>query len=336
MINERDAGTRSKREVLRKKRDCDLSAKHCKILLQTVQNYLVTLSNKFPVKSGETSLPADIIKCLECKKLMNSMDENDKDHAPQSKDQYFPHDYAEQNRSSDFGPAVIKLLDDGGTENSSKRAEIKQTEAAQIQTVETSSSTNNPSQDVTNQSSKGASISETTTVDTTISIDHTDSDGSRIYVNDADINNSTVNDKLPDGNPAANHSRVTKIQNDESVPAVSNNDQQHRVTSKNVTSAKPWFTTESSSIRTQYSTITGDDEQSRRTTIAADSTGTTETGILTLIDLKKQITENVMSVSANDVTGIDDGTMRPSFEGHPENRSAAVTNGTFEKNTKRK
>lgn len=325
MINERDAVARSKREV-RRKRDCDLSAKHCEFLLQTVQNYLVALSNKLPVTGGGTSVSADILKCLECKKLMNSLDENDKDHTPQSKDQYFPHDYAEQNRSSDFGPAVIKLLDE--TENGSK-AEIKQTEAAQIQPVETSSIMN-LSQDVTNQSSNGASTSETTTINIPISINHTDSNGSqRIYVNDTDINNSTINDKLPDSTPAANHSHVTKIQSDESVPTMPSIDQQHRVTSKTVTSVKPWFTTESSSMRTQYSTITGD-EQSKKTTIAADSTRTTEMGIRTIIDLTKQITENVMSVPANDVTGIDGGTVRPSFEGHPENRSAAATNGAFQ------
>jgi len=324
MINERDAVTRSKREV-RRKRDCDLTAKHCEFLLQTVQNYLVALSNKLPVTGGDTSVSADILKCLECKKLMNSLDENDKDHTPQSKDQYFPHDYAEQNRSSDFGPTVIKLLDE--TKNGSK-AEVKQTEAARIQPVETSSVMNNLSQDVTNPSSKGASISETTTINIPISIDHTDSNGSqRIYVNDTDINNSTINDKLPDSTPAENHSRVTKIQSDESVLAISSIDQQ-RVTSKTVTSVKPWFTTEPSSIKTQY-TITGD-EQSRKTIIAADSTRTTEMGIRNIIDLTKQITENVMSVPANDVTGIDGGTVRPSFEGHPENRLAAATNGAFQ------
>lgn len=111
---------------------------------------------------------------------------------------------------------------------------------------------------------------------------------------------------------------------------------EHRVTieGKDATSARPRFTTESSSIKTKSSAITADDEQSRKTTIARDSIGTTETTIRTIIDLTKQITENVTSVPARyDVTRIDDSTVhpsvRPSLEGHPENRSAAAANGMW-------
>ncbi|XP_071642079.1 serine protease ndl [Temnothorax longispinosus] len=333
-INGGDADTRSKREVVsRRRRDCDLKAKQCEMLLKTVQSYLEALSIKFP----EKSLPTDIRKCLDCKELLNNADENDVDHAPQSKDQYFPHDYAEQNHSSDFGPAVIKLLDNGQAENGTKRTEINQTEAAEIQPpVETNSVTNNSSQNVMNQSSTSTSTPEITTM----SIHQTDYNGSRrIDVSDIDINDSGINDKQSDSNPAANDSRVTKNQNDGSVSAAPKIDEPHRVVteSKDVTNAKSWFTTESSSMRTQYNAITGD-EQSRKTTIATDSIGTTETRIPTYentaIDLTTQITENVTSVpTGNDVIGIDGGgtmhsSVRPSFEGHPENRSATLTNGS--------
>lgn len=330
-INGRDADTRSKREVSRRRRDCEGSAKQCEKLLQMVQKYFTALKNNIP-PSGGTSF-SNILECLECKKLMNKVDENDADHTPQSKDQYFPHDYSEQNRSSDFGPVVITLLDDGEAENGPKRTEVNRTEAAQIQPLEMDLVTHNPSQNVTNQSLKGTGISETTTIST----DHTDSNESqRIYLSPTDTNNSNVNDKQPESNPMASDSRVIEIQNVESVPAVTKIDLEHHVTieGKDATSARPRFTTESSSIRTQSSAITGDDEQSRKTTISTDSIGTTETTIRTVIDLTKQITENVTSVPARyDVTGIDDGTVhpsvRPSLEGHPENRSIAAVNGTW-------
>lgn len=204
--------------------------------------------------------------------------------------------------------------------------------------------TYNPSQDAMNQSLKDTSTSETT-----MSIDHTVSNKSqRIYVNDTGINqNSIINDKQPDGNLTANNSRVIKIQNDKSVPAEGLKvDQQHRVIaeSRNITSVKPWFTTESSSTRTHYSTVTRNNEQFRETTIAADSIGTigtTETRTRTIIDLTKQITENVTSVPAGyDVTRIVTSStvhpsMRPSFEGHPENRSITATNGTWPERRRR-
>lgn len=331
--NGRDVDTRFKRQVSRRRRDCDLSAKHCEMLLQAVQNYLVALArNKLSMTNDEKSLSTDILKCLECKKLMNGVDE-DEDYTPRSKDQYFPHDYAEQNSSSDFGTAVIKLLDDGKVGNGSKRTEVNRTEATKIQ-LETNTVTDNPSQNSTNQSSKDISILETTTV----LIDHTDSNGSQ-RINDSDVNNSDINDKQTDSNPAANDLRIIKVQDDESIPVTSKIDQQHVIIeSKDVTNVTLWFTTESSKTRTQYSAITGDDEHSGKTTIAADSIGTTtETTTRIIADLTKQITGNMTSVLKKyDVTGIDGETtmhpsVRPSFEGHQENRSAATTNGTWSK-----
>lgn len=72
MINERDADTRFKREISRKRRDCDLSAKQCEILLQTVQNYLVALSNKFPATNGKKPLPMDILKIIHHNRRINT------------------------------------------------------------------------------------------------------------------------------------------------------------------------------------------------------------------------------------------------------------------------
>lgn len=305
-INGRDADMRSKRDVSRRRRDCDLTAKTCEKLLKTIEDYLTVLSNQF------SSLPSDILECLECKKLINVADE---DHTPLSKDQYFPpHNYAEQNHSS---PAANKLPDDGKAENSSKRTEINRTVVQPVVV-------NNSLQNVTNQSLSGTSIAKTTTV----SIGHTDSNGSQ-RVSDTDVNNSVIKDKQSDGNPAANDSRVIKIQNAESIPGSKIN-QQHRVTteSNDVTSAKSWFM-KSSSTGTQYGAITRDNGQFGKTTIAVDSIGTTEARTRT-IDPTKRITENVTSMPVGyNVTRIDGSTVHPSVqpspEGHPENRSA---NGT--------
>lgn len=173
-INGKVADARSKREVSRRKRECDLSAKQCEMLLQKIENYLMAL--KLSATSGEKSWFADILKCLECKNLMNIANENDEDHTPQSKDQYFTHDYVEQNHSSDFGPVVIKLVGDGEVESGSKRTEVNRTEGTQIQPLTTVSVMNYPSQDVTNQSLNG-------TISETVLINHTDSNGERFVHN---------------------------------------------------------------------------------------------------------------------------------------------------------
>jgi len=308
-INGRDADTRFKREVSRKRRDCALNNQRCKMLLQTVQDYLVTLNNKFSATNGEKSLPRDILKCLECKR-MNIANENDKDYTSRLKDRY---DYAEQNHSNDFS-TTIKLLDDKEAENGSKRLEVNQIKAANIQLLEPDSVIDDSLsiQNVTNQSLKDISISETSTV----SINYTNSNESqRIYINDTGL-------------------RVSKSQNNEGTPAVSKNGQQQSIITVNedVTSVKPLLIMESSSTRMHYGTVTKDDGKFKKTTIAADSIGTTETRIQTIIDLTKQITENVTSMPVGyDVTGINSNTVHPStypsFEGLPENRSITTTNG---------
>ncbi|EGI57358.1 Serine protease nudel [Acromyrmex echinatior] len=324
-INGRDADTRFKREVSRKRRDCALNDQYCKVLLHTVQDYLVNLNNKFSATNDEKSLPRDILKCLECKQI-SIANEN---YTSRLKDRYFPHDYTEQNRSSDFS-TTIKLLDDREAENGSKLPEVNQIKAADIQLLETDSVIDDPLQNATNQSLKDV-ISETSTV----SINYTNSNGSqRIYVNDTDSNNSDVNVKWSDRNSVVNNSPVMKSQNNEGISAVSKNDQQQSIITANegVTSVKPLFLMESST-RMHHDTVTKDDGKSMKTTIAADSIGTTETRIRTIIDLTKQITENVTSVPVvYDVTGINGNTVHPSahpsFEGHPENRSTTATNGS--------
>ncbi|XP_036149068.1 serine protease nudel [Monomorium pharaonis] len=319
-IYERDDDTadrRSKREVSRRKRDCNLSAKHCEKLLQLAQGYLAALANKFSNKNDEKSLDlTDILRCLECKKLLND--------TLRSKDQYFPHDYTEQNSSSNFGTAVIKLLDeDGKASNDSNRTEVNRTEVTKIQLVETNTVTNDPSHNFTNQSPRDISVSETTT----LSIDHTNFNRSQ-QMNDSDVNNS--DDKQPESNPAANDSRTIKVQDDENVPVTSRVDRQHGVISesKGITNVTP---TELNSTGTQYSLTTKDNKQFETTTITVNL-GTIETTIRTIADLTKQITKITTSASAApyNVTGIDRKTTmhpstRPSYEG---SQAAAVTNGS--------
>ncbi|KAL6265616.1 hypothetical protein P5V15_002410 [Pogonomyrmex californicus] len=319
-MNEGDADMR---DISRKKRHCDQNAKHCEKLLQIMQKYLMKISEKISAANNEKFLTTDILQCLECRNLSN---EHNEDHTPRAKDQYFPHDYAEQNRSSDSGIAVIKLLDDREDKNGPKQVEVNRTEATKIQAVKTSTVMSNLSQDAASQSLKDiTAVSDTTAT----SIDPTGGKP-RIYVNETAINNnsSMIDDKQPDG-PSPVNSDAIKAENNKSVPDASRVDQ-HRVTaeSKDATTVKTWsFTTESS---TRYNIVTGNDGQSTETTIAVKSAGTTETPVT--VDLRTQtvITESVTSVPAGyDVTGIDGDTVhpssRPSSEGHPENRLAVET-----------
>ncbi|XP_070512102.1 serine protease nudel isoform X2 [Cardiocondyla obscurior] len=321
-ISDEGVSKRAKREVLRKRRDCDTKAKDCEILLKTVQDYIALFVNKLSLANGKELLPAEIIKCLECKDLLETADdENEVSDEMQPKDQYFPH---EQNQSSDFSPVVIKLLDNEQAVSSPTRAEVNWTEAARIQPIEIDLVTNNPSQNVTNQSLK-SDISETATV----LIDHTNSnDGQWTRVNDTDVDNSDINNKRPGTSSALNYSQTTEVlQTDVSVTAKADQQKYPITEDEDITSTK-FFTTESSGIRMQHGVITRA-KQTAKTTITAGSTGTAETRTQATIDLTNQSAGNVMSVPAGyDVTGIDGGTMhpstRPSSEGHPENRSATT------------
>ncbi|KYM93915.1 Serine protease nudel [Cyphomyrmex costatus] len=258
--NRRDADTRFKREVSRRRRDCTMNAQHCELLLQTVRGHLVNLSKEFSTTNDTKSLPRDILKCLRCKEMqINTTNKNDEDYL---KDQYFPHDYAKQNRSSDFDIAIIKLLEDMEkmAQNSSKLPETK-------------SAIYDPLRNATSQSLKKTNISGT------VSINHTDANGNqRIYVNNTDGNDSDV--KWSDSNSTVNDSRVIKSQNNEGIPVVSKNGQQQSTTaSESVTSVNPLSMTESSGTGTQHGIVTGDDEKSRKTTIRADSTETRMYGV---------------------------------------------------------
>ncbi|XP_011695705.1 PREDICTED: serine protease nudel isoform X2 [Wasmannia auropunctata] len=353
-INGRHVGAHLiKRELSRKRRDCDLSAKHCENLLQAVQSQLEMLSNKFPATNGGKSLPTDILKCLECAKIikLNIADESDEDHAAsRSRDRYFPYDYvSEPNRSSDYGTTVIKLLDDKAAESGGAKrpTQVNRTEAAKIQAAAADDSvTDGQLRDVTNQSSANTTgVSETSS---TVTIDHTNSDESQqteaAYVNGrADSDNSGVRgDKRPGGNSTVDDSRMIKMQTD-GVQSRIDQQQQLRVTieGKGITSVRPRPSAMMESSTTRYSAITvRDSERFVGTTIAADAMGTIETGTRAIVDFTKQITENVTSLPAgSDVTGIDGAgggvtvmqqpSVRPSLEGHPENRSdAAAMNGS--------
>lgn len=320
-------GARFKRETSRARRDCDQNAEKCKMLLQTVQNYLVALS----LNTGNTKfVDRDILNCLRCKNMQLAITDAS-ESAPQSKDRYFPHDYAERDRSGDSGIAVIKLLNDRETRGDPKQTEVNRTETLAIQTAKMDSVQNEMSQDAADQSSK--KIAETTI----------------ISVGDIDFNvsenneNSTVrlNDDKPGNKSVANGSHV-KVQGNESIPVTANVDREHGTTAasevaSNSTIILQISSTEPSVTTTQYS-ATMNDAISTIGAIVTDTTGSMGTSTRNYIDLANHTTiiENVTSVPVGyNVTGIsnDDSTPYPSvhppFAGHPENQSAAGMNGTW-------
>lgn len=325
-----EGDTRSKREISRARRDCEMSAERCGMLLHTMESYLKNLKNN--VLNDEYPVAvSDILKCLKCKAQLTDANKFNEDPTPRSQDQYFSHDYAEQNLSSDSGITAIKLLDN----EEAKRTEINRTEAAKIQMTVTGSLINDVSQDSANESLKNIDISKITT----ISIDRANYNGSQqVDTNTTGINNSSttsINDEQPDDDLITIDSRTMTTQIDESSSsAVSNSDQQTEsegTTSETVT--LQFDATESSST-TQYN-VTEDDAISKGT--VNYSVGSTEPNTRYPVDLAKQITiaENVTSMPAGyDVTGIDsddDSTghpsVQPSFEGHPENQLATTVNG---------
>ncbi|XP_029664997.1 serine protease nudel-like [Formica exsecta] len=322
-----EGDTRSKREISRARRDCEMSAERCGMLLHTMESYLKNLKNN--VLNDEYPVAvSDILKCLKCKAQLTDANKFNEDPTPRSQDQYFSHDYAEQNRSSDSGITAIKLLDN----EEAKRTEINRTEAAKIQMTVTESLINDVSQNSANESLKNIDISKITT----ISIDRTNYNGSQqVDTNTTGINNSSttsINDEQPDDDLIDSRTMTTQI-DESSSSAVSNSDQQTESEgATNETVTLQFDTTESSST-TQYN-VTEDDAISKGT--VDYSVGSTETNTRYPVDLAKQITiaENVTSMPAGyDVTGIDsddDSTghpsVQPSFEGHPENQLATTVN----------
>nr|XP_012227219.1 PREDICTED: serine protease nudel [Linepithema humile] len=298
------------------------------MLLQTVQSYLVTLSQN----NGNTEfVNRDILNCLRCKNMQLAItNAADKESAPQSKDQYFPHDYAEQNRSGDSGFTDIKLLDDPRAKSGPKQTEVNRTEASEIQMAKIDSVQSEMSQNA-NESLK--KISETTTV----SVDHI----SFNVTGNNENSTASVNVEQPGDKSVANGSLI-KVQSNESIPTASYIDREHGAiaASKGASSSIILLqisTTEPSVTTTQYSAITNivNDAISTAATIVTDTTGSTEASARKFTDLANHtaITENVTSVSAGyDVTGIgnDDGalppSMHPPFENHSENQSAASMN----------
>lgn len=313
-INDADAGARIKRETSRTRRNCEQNAENCKMLLKTMQSYLMALSNRSSGGNTEFINRGDILNCLRCKNVLANVDPSDKESPPQSKDQYFPHDYTEQNRSGDFGITVVKLLDDRGIKDGSKHTEVDGTEAPKIQTAKMDSVQNNASPNAGDQSAK---ISEAITVSSIT--DHTDSN-----VTDGD-ENSTANASGP----------PTKIQSNESASPASYVDRGATAASMSASNGIVWQISTTEPSATQSSAITMNDAIS--TTIVTDATGSTEMSTQNSINPANHtaIIENVTSVPVGyNVTGLDNdnGTLRPSvqppFDGHPENQSAAGMNGT--------
>lgn len=324
-----EGDTRFKRDISRARRDCEMSAERCGMLLQTMESYLKNLKNNV-LSDGYPVPVSDILKCLKCKTQLTDANKFNEDPTPRSQDQYFSHDYVEQNRSSDSNITAIKLLDN----EEAKQAEVNRTEAAKVQMTVTESLINDVSQDSANQSSKNIDISKTTTT----SVDRTNYNGSQVDTNTSDINISSttsINDEHPDDNLITIDSRTMRIQSDESSSsAVPNADQQTESEGTSETVTLQFDTTESGST-TQY-TVTENAISKGTIDYSVEST---ETNTRYTIDLTKQITiaENVTSMPAGyDVTGIDsddDSTghpsVQPSFEGHPENQSATTINGTL-------
>ncbi|XP_072746689.1 serine protease ndl [Anoplolepis gracilipes] len=309
MINGGD--TRFKREISRARRECEMSAKRCGTLLQTMEDYLKTMKNNNVQNNGYPVSVPDILKCLKCKStIANKFNE---DSTPRSQDEYYPHDYVEQNRTSDSANIAIKLLDN----EEAKPIKINRTEAAKIQVAMTDSLINDISQDSINQSSKPITISADST-----NYNHSE----QVDKNTVDINSSSttnIDDEQPNNNLITIDSYIKDQLNESSFSAVSNADQQ--IKSKGTTSKLQFDTTESSSTM-QY-IVTKDD------TISIDySVETTETNTWYPINVIKQITivENVTNMPiGHDVTGIDshdDSIVKPSFKGYPENQSAVTIN----------
>jgi len=321
-INGVDAGGRFKRETSRARRACIQNTEHCKMLLQTVQNYLAAL-NSHSAGGNVNFVNKDILNCLHCKNMqLANTDAPDKEFAPQLKDRYFPHDYTEQKPSQDSGITFIKLLNDRETKGDAQQTKVNRTEAPGILTKVENSVQNVVSQNAAYQSSKKGEI-------TTVSIDH-------IGPNVTDNNkNSTANVKngQPWDKSIVNDSHI-KVQSNESIPIASYVVEKHDAAAANKGAPNSTIllqipTTEPSVTSMQYSDIIVKDAIS---TVTAIVTNTTETNAQNSIDLANHttITENVTSVPVGyDTTGIgNDGTLHPSFEGHPENRSATSTNGT--------
>lgn len=335
---------RFKRDTSRMKRDCDLNAKRCKFLLNMMENYLRALNKKVTNTEFKSNL-ADILKCLHCKQLEQSSDEYNSDETSDNfvslaKQRYFPEEYADEgHRLIDSGIDIFNLPDDKhkATEDDPKQAEGNRVGAKKDSKTATSI-VNTASEVTANQSLKDINILKPD--------NYTGLNGDqKEHVNVVDINvndlTTSVNDDQQNDNTISKDLHVTKLQNDTGVSAKPeiNEENRNRVTSAssgvaNGAVTPRFITTESSKSTTEYTAISAGEAISRKTTIAADSTGSTETNTRKLIDLTKEIAvnENVTSVPKKyDVIGINNTvypSVHPSSEGYSENQSTTA-NGTY-------
>ncbi|XP_020300166.1 serine protease nudel-like [Pseudomyrmex gracilis] len=342
MLNERDAGMRFKRDTSRTKRDCNLSAKRCKFLLNTMENYLRDFNKKVDVNTEFKSNLPDIMKCLHCKQLQQLSDKTSDNFVSLAKQEYLPEEYPDEGHSSiDSGIDIFNLPDDKNkvAEDDPKQAEGNRVGAKKDS--KTASIVNTASEVPTNQSLKDRN---------TLKPDnYTDlNEDQKGHVHDIDINDNdlttSVNDDRQSNNTISNDLHVIKPESSTSVSARSgiNEENQIRVTSAssgvaNSAVTPQFITTESSKSTTEYTAITADEAISRETTIAADSTGLTETNTRKLIDLTKEIAvnENVTSVPKEyNVIGINNTvhpSVHPSSEGHSENQSTIANETGWKK-----
>jgi len=271
----------------------------------------------------------DIMRCLQCKNLEADM-ANEIRKEPRLYDRYFPHEYVEQNRSSDL---AIKLLDDRELDNSTKCTEGHGTQT-KAQPTEASFATSQSTVETSR-----SSISNETSTEATVSVGYT-SPWPRFTQVHASVtetaNVSTTSDARPTGNSSV-YSQMTKVQKTPSNESVHAEHSDVIAKSKGTLDDLLQLTTTESSTTTtaQYSIIRKDSAISGETTVAAGSSGTKTRNHS--IDLANQIaiTENVTTVPKENVTGITgaDDTVHPSehpsLEGQPEAQPAILENGTW-------
>jgi len=291
--------------------------------------YFETLTMKHSDKG--TYSYEDIMKCLQCKNLEADMT-NEIRKEQRLYDRYFPHEYVEQNRSSDL---AIKLLDDR-LDNGTKYTEGHGAET-KVQPTEASFAI---SQSTLEAHGAWSNISNETSTEATVSTDYASSwpKFTQVHASVTETANvSTISDARPTGNLSV-YSQMTKVRKTPSNKSIRAEHSTVIAKSKSTLDDLLQLTTTESSATTtaQYSIIRKDSAISEKTTVA---TGSSEAKMRNhSVDLVNQIAimENVTSVpkekDVTRITGVDD-TMhpseQPSLEGQPEAQPTILENGTW-------
>lgn len=312
---------RFKRDSSRNRRDCSLNATYCKQLLQSIQNYLEIFANKHSTTSQQTITELeDAVMCLKCKK-QSSIIAKEYLSPLNTKERYLMHDYVNQDHSNDSDITVIKLLDNKGNndessvhKNSTENSGINEG-ATKIQLLETNSMMNNASDNIV-----------------IIPIDHMNFNRSLdMHVNTSSSDNGNLIDDNNQTN--ANDPQITfQTQNDKysSSPAIV--DVERTATTEdienNVTALR--FTTMSSDTETTWDDNTT--PELITSNFQVESTEMNEGDSSVNLTEQIVITENATTKATYNVSGVSrvatNPSVYPSFEGHPEDQSFAVANGT--------